>query len=59
MLHMVSLVLYLLCVCFFFFFKESATSFEDIFSIVLFVYTSYLRMSRFAKENRLRNKQQI
>lgn len=56
MLHMVSLVLYLLCVCFF---KESATSFEDIFSIVLFVYTSYLRMSRFAKENRPRNKQQI
>lgn len=58
MLHMVSLVLYLLCVCVCFF-KESATSFEDIFSIVLFVYTSYLRMSRFAKENRPRNKQQI
>lgn len=50
--------LFTLCVCVFFF-KESATSFEDIFSIVLFVYTSYLRMSRFAKENWLRNKQQI
>lgn len=58
MLHMVSLVLYLLFLCVLLF-KESATSFEDILSIVLFVYTSYLMMSRFARENRRRNKQQI